>query len=71
LRLLKPDCNRPPVKPGLKIAQVNILGMMYNWKIAAHSFRKQLDTEDRDRSFIIMGSIGSYTDSPVTFFSYS
>ncbi len=60
------DVNGPPVKPALKIAQVNILGTMYSWKLAAHYFRKQPDTEDRDRSFIITGSMGSYTDSPVS-----
>ncbi|KAH7395530.1 short chain dehydrogenase/ reductase [Cadophora sp. MPI-SDFR-AT-0126] len=58
------DVNGPPVKPALKIAQVNILGTMYSWKLAAHYFRKQPDTEDRDRCFIITGSMGSYTDSP-------
>jgi hypothetical protein len=54
------------VKPRLKIAQVNILGTMYSWKLAAHYFRKQPGTEDTDRSFIIRGSMGSYTDSPVS-----
>jgi hypothetical protein len=39
---------------------------MYTWKLAAHYFRKQPDTEERDRSFIITGSMGSYTDSPVS-----
>ena len=39
---------------------------MYSWKLAAYYFRKQPDTEDRDRSFIITGSMGSYTDSPVS-----
>ncbi len=61
------DCNGPPVKPALMIAQVNILGTMYTWKLAAHYFRKQPDDEERDRSFIITGSMGSYTDSPVNF----
>ncbi|PMD37857.1 short chain dehydrogenase/ reductase [Hyaloscypha variabilis F] len=58
------DCNGPPVKPALMIAQVNILGTMYTWKLAAHYFRKQPDDVERDRSFIITGSMGSYTDSP-------
>lgn len=30
-------------------------------------FRKQLDNDDRDRCFIITGSMTAYIDSPVSF----
>jgi len=38
---------------------------MYTWKLAVHYFRKQPDTDDRDRCFIITGSMVAWIDSPV------
>ncbi|OJJ81307.1 uncharacterized protein ASPGLDRAFT_132816 [Aspergillus glaucus CBS 516.65] len=58
------DPNEPPVKPNLNIVNVNLIGTMYTWKLAVHYFRKQPDTEDRDRCFIITGSMVSWIDSP-------
>lgn len=40
-------------------------GTFYTWKLAVHYFRKQPDTEERDRCFIITGSMVAYIDSPV------
>ncbi|KAJ5811452.1 hypothetical protein N7474_007753 [Penicillium riverlandense] len=58
------DPNAPPVKPELNIVNVNLIGTMYTWKLAIHYFRKQPDTEDRDRCFIITGSMVAWIDSP-------
>ncbi|KAL4951356.1 hypothetical protein BDW69DRAFT_201507 [Aspergillus filifer] len=58
------DINAPPVKPALKIVDVNLIGTLYTWKLATHYFRKQPDTEDRDRCFIITGSMVAWVDSP-------
>ncbi|KAJ5261439.1 hypothetical protein N7478_012034 [Penicillium angulare] len=58
------DPNAPPVKPQLNIVNVNLVGTMYTWKLAVHYFRKQPDTEDRDRCFIINGSLVAWIDSP-------
>ncbi|CAI7667355.1 unnamed protein product [Penicillium pancosmium] len=59
------DPNSPPVKPELNIVNVNLIGTMYTWKLAVHYFRKQPDTEDRDRCFVITGSMANwqYTSS--------
>jgi NAD(P)-dependent dehydrogenase (short-subunit alcohol dehydrogenase family) len=59
------DPNAPPVKPQLDIVNVNLIGTMYTWKLAVHYFRKQPDTQDRDRCFIITGSMVAWIDSPV------
>lgn len=40
-------------------------GTFYTWKLAVHYFRKQPDTDDRDRCFIMTGSMVAYIDSPV------
>ena len=40
-------------------------GTFYTWKLAVHYFRKQPETEDRDRCFVITGSMVAYIDSPV------
>ncbi|KAL4966597.1 putative short chain dehydrogenase/reductase [Aspergillus stella-maris] len=58
------DINQPPVKPALKIIDVNLIGTLYTWKLAVHYFRKQPDTQDRDRCFIITGSMVAWVDSP-------
>ncbi|OQE30796.1 hypothetical protein PENFLA_c002G05075 [Penicillium flavigenum] len=58
------DPNGPPTKPNLNIVRVNMDGTFYTWKLAVHYFRKQPDTEDRDRCFIMTGSMVAYIDSP-------
>lgn len=59
------DPDAAPVKPKLNIVNVNLIGTMYTWKLAVHYFRKQPDTEDRDRCFIMTGSMTAWIDSPV------
>ena len=59
------DVNAPPIKPGLNIMDVNITGILYTFKLAVHYFRKQPDSIDRDRCFIITGSMTTWIDSPV------
>ncbi|KAL4898288.1 short chain dehydrogenase/ reductase [Aspergillus ambiguus] len=54
----------PPVKPNLKIIDVNMVGTLYTWKLAVHYFRKQPDVPERDRCFIITGSMVAWIDSP-------
>ncbi|KAL4889859.1 hypothetical protein BDV59DRAFT_195368 [Aspergillus ambiguus] len=58
------DPNGPPTKPNLNIVRVNMDGTFYTWKLAVHYFRKQPDSTDRDRCFIITGSMVAYIDSP-------
>lgn len=58
------DPNGEPTKPNLNIVRVNLDGTLYTWKLAVHYFRKQPDTEDRDRCFIITGSMVAWIDSP-------
>ncbi|KAL4771183.1 hypothetical protein BDW60DRAFT_208434 [Aspergillus nidulans var. acristatus] len=58
------DINAAPVKPKLSIVDVNLTGTLYTWKLAIHYFRRQPDTEDRDRCFIITGSMVAWIDSP-------
>ncbi|KAL6246282.1 hypothetical protein RBB50_006518 [Rhinocladiella similis] len=58
------DPNGEPTKPDLNIIRVNIDGTLYTWKLAVHYFRQQPDTEDRDRCFIITGSMVAWIDSP-------
>ncbi|KAK5049528.1 hypothetical protein LTR84_004457 [Exophiala bonariae] len=58
------DPQGEPTKPDLNIVKVNMDGTLYTWKLAVHYFRKQPDTEDRDRCFIITGSMVAWIDSP-------
>ncbi|KAI8310745.1 5'-hydroxyaverantin dehydrogenase [Colletotrichum sp. SAR11_59] len=58
------DPNEQPTKPDLNIVNVNLLGSLYTWKLAVHYFRMQPDTEERDRCFIITGSMVGWIDSP-------
>jgi len=58
------DPNGEPTKPDLNIVRVNLDGTFYTWKMAVHYFRQQPDTEDRDRCFIITGSMVAWIDSP-------
>lgn len=59
------DPEGEPTKPNLNIVRVNLDGTLYTWKLAVYYFRKQPDTEDRDRCFIITGSMVAWIDSPV------
>lgn len=59
------DPNEEPVKPDLRIMDVNLKGSFYTWKLAVHYWRKQKESEDRDRCFIITGSMVGWIDSPV------
>ncbi|KAF7553303.1 hypothetical protein G7Z17_g3693 [Cylindrodendrum hubeiense] len=58
------DPNQEPTKPNLNIVKVNLEGTLYTWKLAVHYFRKQPDNEERDRCFIITGSMVAWIDSP-------
>lgn len=49
----------------MKIVEVNMNGTFYTWKLATHYFRKQAEADDRDRCFIITGSMVAWIDSPV------
>ena len=59
------DTNNEPTKPDLNIIDVNVNGTLYTWKLAVHYFRQQLDTPERDRCFIMTGSMVAWIDSPV------
>ena len=54
-----------PTKPDLNIMEVNLRGSFFTWKLAVHYWRKQKESEDRDRCFIITGSMVGWIDSPV------
>ncbi|KAI9148727.1 hypothetical protein HJFPF1_10769 [Paramyrothecium foliicola] len=58
------DPEGEPTKPDLNIVRVNLDGTFYTWKLAVHYFRKQPVAEDRDRCFIITGSMVAWIDSP-------
>ncbi|EEY23340.1 hypothetical protein D7B24_004898 [Verticillium nonalfalfae] len=58
------DPNSEPTKPDLNIVDVNLRGSLYTWKLAVHYFRQQPDSEERDRCFIITGSMVGWIDSP-------
>lgn len=51
----------------MSIIDVNVNGTLYTWKLAVHYFRKQPDTDERDRCFIMTGSMVSWIDSPVDY----
>lgn len=59
------DPSGEPVKPDLRIVDVNLKGSFYTWKLAVHYWRKQKESEERDRCFIITGSMVGWIDSPV------
>jgi hypothetical protein len=60
------DLKGEPTKPDLNIVKVNIDGTLYTWKLATYYFRRQPDNEDRDRCFIMTGSMVAWIDSPVS-----
>ena len=59
------DPKGEPTKPDLNIVRVNVDGTFYTWKLAVHYFRQQPDVPERDRCFIITGSMVAWIDSPV------
>lgn len=62
----KIDPEADPVKPDLNIVNVNVIGTLYTFKLAVHYFRKQPQSDDRDRCFVMTGSLVSFIDSPVS-----
>ncbi|VUC23914.1 unnamed protein product [Clonostachys rosea] len=62
--LLTEDADGSPVKPDLKIIEVNLLGSAYTSKLALHYFRRQPFAETRDRCLILKASIAAYADQP-------
>jgi hypothetical protein len=60
-----PDPKGEPTKPDLNIVRVNVDGTFYTWKLAVHYFRQQPDVPERDRCFIMTGSMVAWIDSPV------
>ncbi|KAF7557421.1 hypothetical protein G7Z17_g638 [Cylindrodendrum hubeiense] len=58
------DPSKPPVKPNLRIIEVNLLGTAYTAKLALHYFRRQPQDSSRDRCLIIKGSVAAYADQP-------
>ncbi|KAF2792849.1 NAD(P)-binding protein [Melanomma pulvis-pyrius CBS 109.77] len=58
------DPKGEPTKPDLNIVEVNLRGSFYTWKLAVHYFRQQEESEERDRCFIITGSMVGWIDSP-------
>lgn len=65
------DPKGEPTKPDLNIVKVNIDGTLFTWKLATYYFRRQPDNEDRDRCFIMTGSMVAWIDSPVSSSLYS
>ncbi len=60
------DPKGEPTKPDLNIVRVNVDGTLYTWKLAVHYFRQQPDVPERDRCFIMTGSMVAWIDSPVS-----
>ncbi|KAJ4322632.1 hypothetical protein N0V94_002285 [Neodidymelliopsis sp. IMI 364377] len=58
------DPQGEPNKPDLRILDVNLKGSFYTWKLAVHYWRKQKESDDRERCFIITGSMVGWIDSP-------
>lgn len=58
------DASQAPVKPNLRILEVNLIGMAYTIKLAMHYFRRQPEDSSRDRCLILKGSIAAYADQP-------
>ncbi|OAG38537.1 hypothetical protein AYO21_07197 [Fonsecaea monophora] len=60
------DPSGPPVKPNLRIVNINLIGVLYTVKLAMHYFRKSPVDEHRDRCLILQGSTAAYVDQPGT-----
>lgn len=63
--IINADPKGEPTKPDLNIIRVNVDGTFYTWKLAVHFFRQQPDVPERDRVFILNGSMVAWIDSPV------
>ncbi|KAL6400045.1 hypothetical protein AUP68_15737 [Ilyonectria robusta] len=53
-------------EPDLNIVRVNLDGALYTGKLAVHDFWKQQVNDERDRCFIITGSMVAWIESPET-----
>ncbi|KAJ0419716.1 hypothetical protein BJY00DRAFT_313862 [Aspergillus carlsbadensis] len=60
------DPHKPPVKPNLRIIEIDLIGLVYTAKLAMHYFRRQPVGGARDRCLIIKGSIAGYADQPAS-----
>ncbi|KAK6078999.1 fungal specific transcription factor domain-containing protein [Seiridium cupressi] len=58
------DPSQPPIKPDLRIMEINLTGAAYTANLAMHYFRRQTPNIPRDRCLIIKGSIAAYADQP-------
>jgi NAD(P)-dependent dehydrogenase (short-subunit alcohol dehydrogenase family) len=58
------DPSLPPVKPDLRIIEINLIGMVYTTKLALHYFRRQRLVPERDRCLILKASVAAYVDQP-------
>ncbi|TVY17128.1 5'-hydroxyaverantin dehydrogenase [Lachnellula arida] len=54
----------PPIKPDLRIIDINLIGTVYTCKLAMHYFRRQPLEASRDRCLVIKASIAAYADQP-------
>ena len=51
-----------PTEPNLKLVDVNLIGVIYTAKLAAHYFHRQ-PRETFDRCLIVVGSIMGFIDT--------
>ncbi|KAK2763780.1 hypothetical protein FQN54_009397 [Arachnomyces sp. PD_36] len=54
-----------PVKPDMRVLDINQTGVIYTTKLAFHYFNKQPETEDRERCLVLTASIAGFLDLPV------
>jgi len=52
-----------PTKPSMHIIDINLIGVMYTFKLAVHYFRRSPLEAQRDRCFIFGGSLVGYVDN--------
>ena len=62
--LIVTDPESEPIKPDLRIVNINMIGVLYTAKLAMHYFRTQPMSESRDRLLILQGSLAGYLDQP-------
>lgn len=53
-----------PVKPNLKIVNIDLLAVMYTLKLARHYFSKHTVNAEHDRCFIVNASLVGFLDVP-------
>jgi NAD(P)-dependent dehydrogenase (short-subunit alcohol dehydrogenase family) len=61
---IEADPTAGPTEPQLSTLKVNVLGVAYTAKLAAHYLASRKGDEKKDRSLIITASIGGYLDMP-------